>query len=260
MRTVSRDDELLVRGANPQTGVISPWVMSSCGGSSDDSWFAARAQAGPTREQGAWTQGRDGWTFSNPTQAPPGATTAGPIPHGGRPGVIAAAAGESSFESGRDDDGSGQQRVGQYQNGMRKIFRAIAAGGGGGGGDDDDSGISDAFVNPSMPPTPRATTPPGPSSPPPLRFRIRRKAVGSGPARRPEESDDTVIVRTPRRGSMAEGGGHSAPDPPPPPRRVQIQTPQHSPVESVAPTSSPRAPLSELAEESFLGMTIARSV
>ena len=86
-RTVSRDDTLVVRGANPRTGIVSPYVTSSLGSSeerkdyvgsngNDDSnreedktdgearreWIRTQRIAHGSDALGSWRPGRNGWT------------------------------------------------------------------------------------------------------------------------------------------------------------------------------------------------------
>ena len=73
MRTVSKDDEITVRGANPRTGVVTPWAVSE---DSEDSGYASgylgacHALANPRRRDishGKWKQDVEGWRLVQST-------------------------------------------------------------------------------------------------------------------------------------------------------------------------------------------------
>ena len=68
MRTVSKDDELLVRAANPHTGVISPWIRSSHEVSDD--YIYPRPRPIPVQNQGSWMQSDNAWILVDPDVQP----------------------------------------------------------------------------------------------------------------------------------------------------------------------------------------------
>lgn len=69
MRTVSRDDELIQRGANPRTGVVSPWIPydADSGGLTDyvslKTVTHPRSPTGHRSGSGRWKQDGSSWTF-----------------------------------------------------------------------------------------------------------------------------------------------------------------------------------------------------
>ena len=67
VRTVSKDDELLFRGANPRTGVISPWATGSLESGQD--YVDSRPHQGPRQAQGKWQQDKRGWSFVDSSNA-----------------------------------------------------------------------------------------------------------------------------------------------------------------------------------------------
>lgn len=84
MRTVSSDDLLTEPGANPRTGIVSPFVVSDsseesvkqggvCGGGD---YIDLRAGSWPNRRShnGKWKQDDFGWSFGRKSTAEPNST------------------------------------------------------------------------------------------------------------------------------------------------------------------------------------------
>lgn len=61
LRTVSKEDKLTVRGANPRTGMISAWMISQRG--SEDSGYDSDYMDAPMMQQVRWKQDKDGWNL-----------------------------------------------------------------------------------------------------------------------------------------------------------------------------------------------------
>ena len=64
--TVSEDDQLIARGANPRTGLITPFATSEQG--STDSGYSSdyvgpRPHMAPTKDEGSWQKNHGGWVL-----------------------------------------------------------------------------------------------------------------------------------------------------------------------------------------------------
>ena len=203
-RMVSEEDKLHSRGANPRTGIVTPYPTSD--GSIDSGYgtdyLGARAHQGPTVNQGSWRQNDQGWSLvedaetANYALQPP---TAEPTFH-------------KPQRHRKPSTAKGQIYTNQILDYQRSIKRAYR-----------DGNHSKPFVHPDTAPSPRQWTPPGPSSPPPRLTKIPRKKVGSGMSQR-QESEETVVI---------DGRARAASVPPPQHypanrHRVRIVTPQHS--------------------------------
>ena len=187
MRTVSRDDRLVQRGANPRTGLVSPFITSD---TSDDN--VARdylslgkplldrpSPKGRTRS-GKWRQDRAGWSLvESPLLSPIAQSTTGPL---SRKVSLKKLEDKLLLEMpGVDNPDPKNMTERQMRKYQKSIAQAL------------ENGESNAMVNPNTMPSPRPVTPEGPSTPPNRLHRIRRKAVGSGLGRG-EDSVETVLV------------------------------------------------------------------
>ena len=188
MRTVSRDDQLVERGANPRTGLVSPFVVSDnsegrIGGdyiAVDEAGSAGRSLGRRTRS-GKWKQDSLGWSLvESPLLSPITQSMSDKISRTvytkqledrllvERPGM-----------NEPDPRNMTNEQIRKYEE---SIARAYKRGGG-----------SIAILNPDTLPCPQQWTPEGPSTPPTILRKIRRKEVGSSMARK-RTSCDTVII------------------------------------------------------------------
>lgn len=82
MRTVSRDDELVQRGANPRTGVVSPELVTNASGESvgdDQIAVRQRKESGRKKEgSGKWKQNDLGWSLEESPSFSPSAESKEP--------------------------------------------------------------------------------------------------------------------------------------------------------------------------------------
>ena len=244
MRTVSQDDELTQRGANPRTGVISPYVTSDGSTDGTDKGYitggyakTSMSSTGRRTSSGRWQQIGTSWSFvenavASPTSLQPEDTSSHQLaaqmiqephvarqPEGDKPGLT---------------DMSSDQ-IKRYHE---SVERACNPAGGGHG-----------MVDPESLPTPRQSSPAFgtdcPSSPPRKLHKIRRKEVGSAGGS-PEKSDETTIVSGKQQQQVWAR---------PPPMKISSNDRQH--VRIISPTMlasgvSARTPLDE--EASFLGL------
>jgi hypothetical protein len=174
-RMVSEEDRLRSRGANPRTGIVTPYVAternSSDSGYGTD-YLRVEPQHGPTLNQGTWKQTEQGWSIVEDTE-----------PYDVQSQQHRGAAVEADNRLAREDNSKhpatdNEQEL-RYFRSLRKAYRQ--------------AGDGRVFHDPNAPPSPRIQSPVGPSSPPPKLIRIPRKKVGSG-AKNREDSDDTVII------------------------------------------------------------------
>ncbi|SLM40791.1 Protein of unknown function DUF2418 [Lasallia pustulata] len=187
MLTVSKEDELVSRGANPRTGVVTPWEGSELSGEGG-SWLGRgrgdTLAPGTSRESsGKWTQEENGWSLipelgSSPARRADGGKSV-PIPGLSVKGL------EDRFVvnmPGVDDPNPTRvtaEQIRFYRDGVDRAYRK--------------AGDSHGLVNPETLPTPRTQTPEGPSTPPTRLQKIPRKEVGSA-VREREGSTGTVLV------------------------------------------------------------------
>ena len=187
MRTVSRDDQLVERGANPRTGLVSPFIVSDNGEDCLGGDYIAVAKVGSTDSpskkrtgSGKWKQDSLGWSLVESPLLSSIDQSVGdkmsrkisterftdrvPVDRPGADNI--------------DPRPMTDEQIKQYQEG---IARAYKRGGG-----------SIALLDPDTLPSPRQWTPVGPSTPPAKLSKIQRKEVGSG-AIRDSKSGDTVI-------------------------------------------------------------------
>ena len=195
MRTVSRDDQLVERGANPRTGLVSPFVVSDNGEDCLGGDYIAVAKVGstdPTSKNGTccgkWKQDSFGWSLVESQVLTPNAQNIGdslsrrvtterfnhvlPVDRPGADNI--------------DPQNMTDEQIKQYQEGIARSYKH-------GGG-------SIAMLDPDTLPSPRQWTPVGPSTPPAKLRKIQRKDVRSGLIR-DTKSCDTVIMNTGIRAS-----------------------------------------------------------
>lgn len=194
VRTLSRDDELVQRGANPRTGVVSPELLIDNNGESvGDGQIAVGYRKEPVRGKregsGTWKQNDLGWSLIESPLSGPSAEDLGKESRvvladklldqfvEEMPGVANPAPAETT-----------PRQIHQYQERFRDIFISSRA-------------------NPTEV-VPRQWVPEGPRNR--VQNTIPRKEVGSGRARR-NGSTDTVIIQdqirasslsTPRKDNM----------------------------------------------------------
>ena len=188
MRTVSRDDQLVERGANPRTGLVSPFVVSDNGEDCLGGDYIAVAKVGSTDPRskkrtcsGMWKQDSLGWSLVESPLLSPIAQSMSD--------KISWKTSTKQFESRLPVDRPAtdnidrktitDKQIKQYQKG---IARAYKRGGG-----------SIAMLEPDTLPSPGQWTPVGPSTPPAKLRNIQRKEVGNG-SFWDRKSGDTVIM------------------------------------------------------------------
>lgn len=179
MRTVSRDDQLVQRGANPRTGLISPFAISD---SSDDNLPRDYVNTGRMaveshssskgKKQGEkWRQKGAGWALvESPLLSPIPQSIIEPLsPRLSVQQLEDKLLVEMPGVDNPEPQNLSDEQIKQFQV---DIGRAYQHGGG------------TAMIDPDTLPSPRASTPAGPSTPPNKLHRIRRKMVGSDSKRR----------------------------------------------------------------------------
>ena len=232
MRTVSREDELVVRGANPRTGVVSPWVLSSISSGSEQRDYVGGAKADNIEDDaarrewirtqrvrsgsdapGSWRQGRNGWIFVHEgAPAPPtggSGTTTGRRESSNR--VVS-----GGQEEKRAREMKELERLARVRLHCARLRAASSA----------SSAASQAVEAGSIDgdAEPRAEPPPSP-------YRIRRRPVSSGQHSRPrEDSDSTVLIHRHDQtdGALTSGSELHREIDERDRYRVQIVTPHHS--------------------------------
>ncbi|KAI9870635.1 MAG: hypothetical protein M1830_004013, partial [Pleopsidium flavum] len=209
LRTVSREDTLVGRGANPRTGVVSPYATSESAGSGYITRGRREESAGWREKRmgrsasGRWLQDSHGWSLVESLVVAPIEQSETPVEERRRSSVPVRELQDKfvvNMPSASEPAplGMSKEHIEEYQ---RSVMRAYRDGGG-----------SHALVDPDTLPTPRVMTPPGPSTPPSRLGKIRRKEVGSAVSAR-NESADTVIINgqaraaslpTPRKGQQQQ--------------------------------------------------------
>ena len=218
MRTVSRDDQLVERGANPRTGLVSPFIVS------DDSEERRRgdyitvsegglADPSPRRTRsGKWKQDSLGWSLvESPLLSPIAQSMSDKM---SRTASIKQLEDRLLVEmpgvDNPEPDNMTDEQIKKYQEGIALAYRR-------GGG-------SLAMLDPDTLPSPRKRTAEGTSTPSTKMHKIQRKEVGSGVVRQ-SNSCDTVIINgnnqapplsTPRKNIMKR-------------QEVRIFTPSNTP-------------------------------
>ncbi len=189
MRTVSRDDQLVERGANPRTGLVSPFVISdnseeSLGGdyiAVDKVGLAGPSPARRTRGE-KWKQDSLGWSLvESPLLSPIAQSMSDKL---SRTVSVKQLEDRLLVEMPRvnnpDPENMTNEQIKKYQEGVAQAYRR-------GGG-------SFAMLDPDTLP------PEGPSTPPTKIHKIQRKEVGSGVAHK-SSSGDTVVINAKKRTS-----------------------------------------------------------
>ena len=215
MRTVSRDDELVERGANPRTGLVSPFVASDNSEESRRSDYIGESNVGnigsagqsPRRRtrSGKWKQDSLGWSLvESPLLSTIDQSMSDKMSHVGTL--------KQSGDQMLNDTDPKYMTDGEIKAYQEEIARVYRRGGG-----------SIAMLDPDSLPSHQQWTPERRSTPP-TKYKIQRKAVGSGVAHK-SYSSDTVIVNadyrapsspTPRRTFMKR-------------QNVRILTPSNTP-------------------------------
>lgn len=188
MRTVSRDDQLVERGANPRTGLVSPFIVS------DDSEERRRndyitagegglADPSPRRRtrSGKWKQDSLGWSLvESPLLSPIAQSMSDKM---SRTVSIKQLENrllvETPVVDDPEPDNMTDEQIKKYQESIALAYRR-------GGG-------SLAMLDPDTLLSPRKTTAERTSTSPTKLHKIQRKEVGSGVVRQ-SNSGDTVIV------------------------------------------------------------------
>ena len=195
MRTVSRDDQLVERGANPRTGLVSPFAVSD---ESEDrisgNYIAVDkvGSSGPSPERrthsGKWRQDSLGWSLvESPLSSPISQNMSDKMSR-----TISVKQLEDrplAQISGMDDSDPKTMTDEQIQTYQAGIARAYKCG-----------GERAAMPDPATLPSPRHWTPEGHGTPPTKLQKPRRKEVGSGVVDR-YNSSDTVIMNANNRAS-----------------------------------------------------------
>ena len=219
MRTVSRDDQLVERGANPRTGLVSPFFVSDNSEECLKGDYVAVGKVGSTgplqrREthSGKWKQDSLGWSLvESPLLSPIAQSmsdkTSRTIPR-------KQLEDRSLVEMPSVDDSDPEDMTdGQIKKYHEELTRAYRRGGG-----------SLAMLDPDTLQSSRQWTPEGPSTPPAKLHKIQRKEVGSDVIRK-SNSGNTVIINasnrasslpTPRKDTMKR-------------QKVRITTPSNTP-------------------------------
>jgi len=203
MRTVSKDDTLVARGANPRTGVVSPYATSESAESGymtrgrreeTAGWREKRTKDGKGMERtasGKWMQDNQGWSLVGSRAMTPVAQSVGTGLEKRRSSVPVEELQDRfvvNMPSAKEPAPLqlSREQIAAYQRSVERACRDIG-------------GIQ-ALVDPETLPTPRVMTPEGPSTPPRRLEKIKRKEVGSAVSQR-RGSTDTVIIRSQARAS-----------------------------------------------------------
>lgn len=185
MLTVGKEDELVSRGANPRTGVVTPWEGSEESGDGG-SWLSrGRGNTlgpGKSRESsGKWTQEENGWSLVQDPGSSPARQGEGDDPV--RDVSVKEAADKFIVNmpgvGDPDPPSVTAEEIRFYQEDVERAYRK--------------PGGSHGLEDPETVPTPRAKTPEGPSTPPSKLHKIKRKAVGRCVSES-NDSTDTVLV------------------------------------------------------------------
>ncbi|CAF9931803.1 hypothetical protein IMSHALPRED_008722 [Imshaugia aleurites] len=195
MRTVSRDGQLVERGANPRTGLVSPFVVSDNSEDCLEGDYIARGEVAsgapsPRREtrSGKWKQDSLGWSLVETSLLSPIAQSMSD--------KMSRTASKKHLEDRLpaemprvDSPDPENMTNGQIKKYQEEIARAYRRGGG-----------SIAMLDPDTLTSPRQWTPQGSITPPTRFHKIQRKEVGSGVLRN-SSSGDTVIIKAKNRAS-----------------------------------------------------------
>lgn len=225
MRTVSRDDQLIQRGANPRTGLVSPLVVSDNSDENLEHDYVSFSKMQSDRSfpnrrvrSGKWKQDGVGWSLvESPRLSPIPQSLADSISR-----RVSCKELEDKFlvempgVDNPEPKNMTEQQMRRYQDSVARGCRY--------------RGIKTMIDPNTLLPSPRPSSPEGPSTPPNKLQRIRRKMVGSGPIRR-ADCNGTVIVAEKRATSM------------PTPRKSNKESPR---VRAVTPSRSPKVSSPEL--------------
>ena len=191
MRSMSQDDQLTERGANPRTGVISPFITSEDSGNGVD-YMSKGCDRSPTTQgsrrtsSGRWKQDGGSWSFVENAVPSPTKLSAREQPNRQvsvkkiQDKLLAQMPGADNTEP----DNMTTEQIGRYQQSVENACKF--------------AGGSHAMLDPETLPTPRILTPEGPSTPPTKLQKIRRKEVGSA-LKSHNRSDDTTIINPKQR-------------------------------------------------------------
>ncbi|MCJ1383974.1 hypothetical protein MMC17_007088 [Xylographa soralifera] len=227
-RMVSEDDRLQSRGANPRTGIVTPYVMSdpeSVDSGYGSDYLRSQPHQGPTMNQGSWRQDEKGWSLVEDSELVSQVTEQTTKEHGFR-----------NLDKSKTDnhvhDPLANERIMRYQHSIRRVRQ--------------EKDGNRSWPDPNEPPSPRQWTPEGPSSPVSRFQKIPRKRVGSGVNHR-EQSTDTVVINERLRAASVPQLQRFAKQR----QRVRIVTPAHT---APSLTSTTNAPHSHIhTSRSFLG-------
>lgn len=202
MKAVSKDDTLVARGANPRTGVVSPYATSESAESGfmtrgrreeTAGWRDKKSKNGNGMERsasGKWMQDSRGWSLVGSRAMTPVAQTVGPGLEKRSSVPVEELQDEFVVNMTSAKEPAplqlSREQIDVYQRSVERACRGV--------------GGSQALVDPETLPTPRLMTPEGPSTPPRRQEKIRRKEVGSAVSQR-KGSTDTVIIRSQARAS-----------------------------------------------------------
>lgn len=218
MRTVSRDDQLVERGANPRTGLVSPFVVSDSseeclGGDyiTVDKIRSTGPSSGRRTRSGKWKQDSLGWSLvESPLLSPIAQSMSDRM---SRTVSTKKLEDRLLFEMpGVDNPDPNKMTCEQIKKYQEGIARAYKRGG------------SIAMLDPDTLPSPRQWTPEGPSTPPTKLRKIRRKELGNGMVSK-SNSGDTVIINVNNRASSLPKPRKDIVDR----QRVRIITPSNTP-------------------------------
>ncbi|MCJ1283199.1 hypothetical protein MMC26_002527 [Xylographa opegraphella] len=227
-RMVSEDDRLRSRGANPRTGIVTPYVVSDQGSANSgygSDYLRARPHQGPTMNQGSWRQDEKGWSLVEESELASQLPEQKTKDHRFQ-----------NLEKSKVDnlvhDPQANERIVRYQHSVRKFHQ------------EKDGNKSWLDANESS--SPRRLTPEGPSSPVSRLPRIPRKTVGSGAHYREQSTDTIVVNERLRTASLPKLQPHTKPR-----QRVRIVTPS---INIPNPASAINTPHSHIhTSRSFLG-------
>ena len=226
---VSEDDRLRSRGANPRTGIVTPYVVSDQGSASSgygSDYLRVQPHQGPTMKQGSWRQDEKGWSLVGDSELVSQFPEQKIKEHGFRNL-------EESEIDNHVHNPLAKERIMRYQHSIRKVHQ-----------EKDSNGRS--WLDPNEPPSPRQWTPEGPSSPVSRLQTIPRKTVGSGANDR-EQSTDTVVINERLRAASVPQPHTNARQR----QRVRIVTPTHTVPSLTSATNTPHSHIHST--RSFLG-------
>ena len=221
MRTVSRDDQLVERGANPRTGLVSPFVVSDNSEERLGGDYITVGESGPAdplprrrTHSGRWKQNSHEWSLvESPLLSPIAQSMSDKM---SRTVSIKQLEDRLLVEmpgvDNPEPENMTDEHIKEYQE---RIALAYRRGGG-----------SLAMLDPDTLPSPRKETPEGPSTSHTELHKIQRKEVGSGVVRQ-SNSGDTVTINANNQGSPLST-----------PRKDIIKQQE---VRVIAPSNTPRA-------------------